>query len=242
MASNNNRDSMRLYDRWSAIVRLTSFRIFLTLILVPLFSQGVSAHSNILEKMFEPSLFQVTDELRDYIRSSEFPEVSHDRDSELHHIDMIFEKGMEFSDDKVSTALLAISIAVLNRTYFEPTFPIIGKVRIPLPSEDSADAASRIIKLPRYFFADSPRGRWGDSAKLVHFFGSAYLTYVSGTRFLPDQFGIWIEEGEATFKLDSLGQNRDVFINRLGQRFGQALSKGRKVLPSDFLRAEYIRK
>ncbi len=195
-----------------------------------------------LERLFEPSVVLVTNELRDYIRSSKVPGVSHDRDTELHDVDMIFEEGMELSDDKVSTALLAISIAVLNRTYFEPTFPLIGKVRVPLPSEDSSDAAARIKKLPRYFFADSPQGKWGDSAKLVHFFGSAYLTYITGTRFLPDQFGIWIEEGEATFKLDSLGQNRDVFINRLGQRFGQALSEGRKVLPSDFLRAEYIRK
>lgn len=242
MAMHNEPDIMKPHNRRSARTHVPPLPFLLPLILSMLVSQSVSAQSCIPGRVLEPKVVLVTNELRDYIRSSKFPGISHDRDTELHHIDMIFEKGMELSDDKVSTALLAISIAVLNRTYFSPTFPLIGKVRIPLPSEDRADAAARIEKLPRYFFIDSPHGKWGDSAKLVHFFGSAYLTYITGTRFLPDQFGIWIEEGEAAFKLDSLGQSRDVFINRLGQRFGRALSEGRRVLPSDFLRAEYVRK
>ncbi|MFZ1082482.1 MAG: hypothetical protein WAO19_11230 [Candidatus Kryptoniota bacterium] len=148
---------------------------------------------------------------------------------------------MKLSNNKVSTALLAISFAVLNRTYIKPTFPLIGVVRLPLPAEDSAEAVSRIRKLPRYFFNDSPRDKWGDSAKLVHFFGSAFLTYETGTRKLPDEIGIWVEEGEVAFRLDSVAQQRDVFINRLGQQFGDALSEGREVLPSDFLRAEMLK-
>ena len=191
--------------------------------------------------MFEPDVLRVTDELRDYIRSNEFPEVSHDRNTELKHVDMLFEKGVEFSHHDMRTALLAISFAVLNRTYIKPTFPLIGTVRLPLPSEDSVNAAVRIRKLPRYFFNDSPPDKWGDSAKLVHFFGSAYLTYETGTRKIPDEIGIWVEEGEAAFKLDSLGQQRDVYINRLGQRFGDALSKGNKVVPLDFLKAEILK-
>ncbi len=213
----------------------------LPLSILSFFSRESYAQLNTLEDIFLPNVARVTDSLRAYIRSDRYPGVSHDRNEELRHIDMIFEKGMELSDGKVSRALLAISIAVLNRTSFSPTFPLTGKIRIPLPSEDRNDAAARIRKLPRYFFADSPKNKWGDSAKLVHFFGSAYLTYVTGTKFIPDEIGKWIEEGEATFKLDSLGQRRDVFINRLGQRFGYALSRGRKVLPSDFLRAEYFK-
>ena len=200
------------------------------------------AQCAILRGIFEPQLLRVTDEMREYIRSDNFPVVSRDEGSELHHIDTLFEKGMELSRNNVNTTLLAISIAVLNRTYFEPTFPLIGKIRIPLPSEDSADAASRIRKLPRYFFDDSPKDKWGDSAKLVHFFGSAYLTYMTGARIIPDEIGVWIEEGETAFRLDSLDQKRDVFINRLGQRFGQALSEGRNVLPSDFLRSSFEEK
>lgn len=204
-------------------------------------SESVYAQLDILKKMFEPDVLQVTDKLRDYLRGNEFPDVSHDRDEELRHIDMLFAEGMQLSNNRVSTALLAISFAVLNRSYIKPTFPLIGIVRLPLPAEDSANAASRIKKLPRYFFSDSPSDKWGDSAKLVHFFGSAYLTYETGTRKLPDAIGIWIEEGEVTFKLDSIAQQRDVFINRLGQQFGDALKEGREVLPSDFLRAEILR-
>lgn len=188
-----------------------------------------------------PNVVQVIDKLREYIRK-DLPKVSHDRDEELKHVDLIFAKGMEFSDNELGTALLAISLAVLNRRDFKPTFPLIGAVKIPLPSEDSAIASLRINNLPRYFLNDSPQDKWGDSAKLVHFFGSAYLTYETGTRKVPDAIGVWIEQGEATFKLDSLGQQRDIFINRLGQQFGNAVSEGREVLPSDFLNAEYLKK
>lgn len=218
------------------------FNFLLSILLTLLFSGSVYAQFDALKKIFEPGVLQITDSLRSYIRGDDFPEVNPERNEELKHIDLLFEKGMELSENGVGDALLAISFAVLNRTFIKPTFPLIGTIRLPLPAEDSVNAASRITKLPRYFFSDSPRDKWGDSAKLVHFFGSAYLTYETGTKKLPDAIGIWVEEGESTFKLDSVGQQRDVFINRLGQQFGDALSQGRQVLPSDFLRAEYIRK
>ncbi len=149
---------------------------------------------------------------------------------------------MELSNKEVSTALLAVSIAVLNRTDIKPTFPLLGTIRLPLPAEDSLDAISRISNLPRYIFNDSPQDKWGDSDKLVHFFGSAYLTYEMGTKKLPDAIGNLIEQGEVTFRLDVAADPRDVFANRLGQLFGNALSDGREVLPSDFLIAKYIKK
>jgi hypothetical protein len=204
-------------------------------------SQSGYAQFDLVQKFLEPNIFKVTEELREYIRN-DLPKVSHNRDEELRHIDLIFAKAMELSNNDLGTGLLAISLAVLNRTSFEPTFPLIGRVKLPLPSEDSVNARYRMDKLPRYFFKDSPQDKWGDSAKLVHFFGSAYLTYETGTKKIPDAIGVWIEEGEKTFKLDSLGQKRDVFINRLGQQFANALTDGREVLPSDFLRAEFIQK
>ncbi len=191
-----------------------------------------------LTKFLQPRFFQVTDELRQYIRD-DMPAPVRDRELELKHIDMLFTKGMNLSGNELGTALPAICISVLNRTSFRPTFPLIGAITLPLPSEDSLSARSRIVKLPRYFFNDSPQDKWGDSAKLIHFFGSALLTYETGTKRIPDAIGVWIEEGESSFKLDSLGHQRDIFINRLGQKFGKALSEGRDVLPSDFLSADY---
>jgi len=217
------------------------YSFFLSLFIMVSLTQSVYAQFDFIKKFFEPNIVQVTDKIREYIRN-DLPAVSHNREEELRHIDMIFAKGMEFSDNDLGTGLLAISLAVLNRTNFEPTFPLIGKVNLPLPSEDSANAHARIDKLPRYFFKDSPQDKWGDCGKLVHFFGSAYLTYETGTKKLPDAIGVWIEEGEVTFKLDTIGQKRDIFINRLGQQFSSALCDGRKVLPSDFLNAEFINK
>jgi hypothetical protein len=149
---------------------------------------------------------------------------------------------MELSNDQISTALLAASIALLNRTDITPTIPLLGIVKLPLPAEDSADAIARIDKLPRYIFPDSPQDKWGDSDKLVHFFGSAYLTYETGARPIPEAIGQFVEKGEVALKLDTAADPRDVFTNRLGQEFGRALSDGRNVLPSDFLSSKYVRK
>jgi hypothetical protein len=221
-------------------LRPIPFALQLLILTIISTSRSADAQLNFLIKEFEPDILRLTGKLREYIRGNNFPEVSHKRDEELHHIDLLFEKSMQLSGNHTNIALLAISLAVLNRTYIKPTFPIIGTIKLQLPAEDSSDAVLRINKLPRYFFNDSPQDKWGDSAKLVHFFGSAYLTYETGTTKIPDALGIWIEKGEAAFRLDSLGQQRDIFINRLGQQFGNALSEGRKVLPSDFLRAQIL--
>lgn len=205
------------------------------------FSESASAQFKFLDRLFEPKFVRVTQDLRSYIRD-DLPAVTHNREEELHHIDMIYLKAMQLSGDEISTALFAASIAVLNRTYIQPTFPLLGVVTLPLPAEDSADAVARINKLPRYIYPDSPQDKWGDSDKLVHFFGSAYLTYETGARPIPDAIGKFVENGEVALKLDTAADPRDVFTNRLGQEFGRALSDGRNVLPSDYLSAKYIRK
>ncbi|MCL4510868.1 MAG: hypothetical protein M1470_07350 [Bacteroidetes bacterium] len=216
-------------------------RFVVPIFLLLIFVGKTSAQVDFLKKMFEPEVFQVTEKLRRYIEN-ELPPVTHDRTAEMKDIDLIFAKGMELSKKQVGTALLAISFAVLNRTDIKPTFPLLGIITLPLPAEDSADAVARINKLPRYIFPDSPQNKWGDSDKLVHFFGSAYLTYETGTKKLPDVIGNLIEQGEVAFKLDTAADPRDVFTNRLGQQFGAALNDGRDVLPSDFLSATYIKK
>ena len=149
---------------------------------------------------------------------------------------------MELSDKDVSTALLAISIAVLNKTDIRPTLPVLGVIALPLPAEDSTGAASRISNLPRYFFDDSPQDKLGDSDKLAHFFGSAFLTCETGTKRVPEAISNFVEEGEVALKLDDAPDPRDLFANRLGQLFGEALSQGREVIPSDFLTAKFVRK
>ncbi len=200
-----------------------------------------SAQLEFLDKLFAPKIVTVTQELRNYIRET-LPPATHNRDEELQHVDMIYLKAMELSNDQISTALLAASIALLNRTDITPTIPLLGIVKLPLPAEDSADAIARIDKLPRYIFPDSPQDKLGDSDKLVHFFGSAYLTYETGARPIPEAIGQFVEKGEVALKLDTAADPRDVFTNRLGQEFGRALSDGRNVLPSDFLSSKYVRK
>lgn len=200
-----------------------------------------SAQFKFIENLFQPKISRVVKGLRSYIKT-DLPSPSYNREKELHHIDMIFEKAMQLSKNDISTALLGASIAVLNRTVIKPTFPLLGIVTIPLPTEDSTDAVRRFDKLPRYFFPDSPHDKWGDSDKLVHFFGSAYLTYETGARPIPDAIGKFVESGEVALKLDTAADPRDVFANRLGQEFGRALSDGKKVIPSDYLSARYVKK
>ncbi len=222
-------------------MKFRAVQIFATAALLFSFTGKAHAQFDFLRKIFEPPVFSVTRDLRTYIRT-ELPPVSHDRESELHDIDLIYLKAMELSRRHVSTALLAASIAVLNRTDIKPTFPLLGIVTLPLPAEDSAGAATRIDKLPRYIFPDSPQDKWGDSDKLVHFFGSAYLTYESGARPIPEAVGKFVEKGEVALKLDTAADPRDLFANSLGQEFGRALSDGRNALPSDYLSAKYIKK
>ncbi len=206
-----------------------------------LFAGNASAQFEFLNKIFSPRIITVTQELRDYIRIK-LPPVTHNREEELHHIDMIYLKAMELSNNKISTALLASSIATLNRTDITPSFPIIGVIKLPLPAEDSSDAQARIKKLPRYIYADSPQDYWGYSDKLVHFFGSAYLTYETGARPIPEAIGKFVEDGEVALKLETTADQRDVFTNKLGQELGRALSDGRNTLPSDFLSSRFVRK
>ncbi|MCL5268823.1 MAG: hypothetical protein M1469_12100 [Bacteroidetes bacterium] len=222
-------------------MKSTLSRTVLPFLLLISLAGSASAQIEIITRFFEPKVFRVTNDLRAYIRN-DLPPVSYNREDELKHIDLIFMKAMELSGKEISTALLASSFAVLNRTDIHPVVPLLGIVTLPLPAEDSSDAIKRIGKLPRYIFPDSPYDKRGDSDKLVHFFGSAYLTYETGTKKLPDAIGNLIEKGEVALKLDSASDPRDVFANRLGQQFGYALSDGRNVVPSDFLLAKYIKK
>ncbi len=222
-------------------MRLPLPRTLVLFLLLTSLAGRADAQVDFIGKLFEPKIFRVTNDLRAYIRNDLQP-VTHDRQDELRDVDLIFMKAMDLSGKEISTALLASSFAVLNRTDIRPSLPLLGVVILPLPAEDSVDSRERIAKLPRYFFPDSPPDKWGDSDKLVHFFGSAYLTYETGTRKLPDAIGKLIENGEVALKLDSVTDPRDVFANRLGQQFGYALSDGRDVVPSDFLSAKFIKK
>lgn len=222
-------------------MRIRLHQLLLLLAVILSTAGSATAQFKFIERLFEPKIVQVTQELRTYVRT-QLPPITHDRQKELHHVDMIYVEAMRLSHKDISTALLATSIAVLNRTDIKPTFPLLGIISLPLPAEDSADAVARIDKLPRYIFPDSPDNKWGDSDKLVHFFGSAYLTYETGARPIPDAIGKFVENGEVALKLDTAADQRDIFANRLGQEFGQALSDGRDVLPSDYLSAKYVKK
>ncbi len=222
-------------------MKLRTYHLVSLVTTLLLLNGKASAQFDFLDKLFAPKIVTVSQQLRNYIRTT-LPPVTHDREQELRHVDMIYLKAMELSNDQISTALLAASIAVLNRTDITPTIPLIGIIRLPLPAEDSEDAVSRINKLPRYIFPDSPQDKWGDSDKLVHFFGSAYLTYETGARPIPEAIGRFVENGEVALKLDTAADPRDVFTNKLGQEFGRALSDGRNVLPSDFLSSKYVRR
>lgn len=211
------------------------------MLLIVAITGNQASSQTIFERLFIPRFVRVTNQLRSYIEK-EMPGPTFHVQSELAHVDSIYIKALGYSEGDIATALFSASVAVLNRTDIRPTFPLLGVIRLPLPSEDSLDAEKRISHLPRYFLSDSPHDKWGDSDKLAHFFGSAYLAYVTGTKFIPDVLGNTVEKGEVAFKLDASADPRDVFANRLGQNFGTILRENMDVLPSDFLRARFIKK
>lgn len=214
--------------------------VFLISFILTPFGQ-IALSQSIFQRLFVPRFVTVTSQLRAYIEN-DIPPPSFQIQTELANVDSIYIMALHLSEGDIGTALFCASVAVLNRTDIKPTFPLIGMIKLPLPSEDSIDAEKRISRIPRYIFEDSPHDKWGDSDKLTHFFGSAYLAYMTGTKFIPDFLGNAVETGEVALKLDSSADPRDVFANRLGQKFGTMLRKNIEVLPSDFLRARYIKK
>jgi hypothetical protein len=105
---------------------------------------------------------------------------------------------------------------------------------LPLTSEFEDEFQERIDNLPSAIYSDSPP-ETGDSDKLQHFFGSAFLAFVSESRETAQRVGVFVEWGEDRFIVGGAVDERDLRANLQGQMFGLALLEEPRSRPSTFL-------
>jgi hypothetical protein len=108
-------------------------------------------------------------------------------------------------------------------------------IHYPLISAEENIFNLKNRQLPSKLFFDTPSGDYGDKDKLAHFFGSAYLAYLSLIFDFAPVIGYFVEVFEEKFQVQSSVDLRDMEANRLGILFGKMLKKNYKTLPSDIL-------
>lgn len=171
-----------------------------------------------------------------YIASEKFTNLS-ELNNDLEFVDSIYLNTLRFYDYDYSETLLALAFGTLPFAEMPITVPIIGvKIDVPLPSVSDSLFKLKLQNLPSHFLEDSPANEFGDKDKLAHFFGNAFLTYNVSFFKLSDFMSIFVEVFESTLKVQGAVDSRDLYVNNLGQNFGDSLRTNKQILPSHFLK------
>ena len=188
-------------------------------------------HAQIFQKVdLEKGITFVTE----LITSEEFLQIRNSS-SDLIAIDSLFSKTKKFYNDDIEESLLALTFGTLPYYQMPLILPFFHfKVTIPLPTPQK-NLNRRIKNLPSHFLFDSPKNDFGDNDKLAHFFGNAYLEYSLPLFNVSDFMSIFVEKFEESFKVEGALDKRDIFVNRLGKKFGNKLRNNKNFLPSEVL-------
>jgi len=179
-----------------------------------------------------PKIFADVTSLRDYIRTDEFARVRSES-GDLVAVDAIFEEASRLCWGNRGEALYVATMATMDHRQVGVRVPGLGPLLwFPLTSEFEDDYAERVARLPVALYPDSPPGPAGDRDKLQHFFGSAFLTFFSGSIETADEAGRFVEWGEGAFIVEGQGDDRDLRANRHGQDFGLRLRSDPSAQPS----------
>jgi hypothetical protein len=182
-----------------------------------------------------PKLFQDVHRLKEFIRSEEFSALRAVH-GDLYAVDEIFRKSLEITWSNTYEALFISTFAVMNHRSVGVDLPLIGDLFwFPLTSEFPEEFDERVRNLPGRLYPDSPDGYQRDRDKVQHFFGSAFVQFVTESNDGAARVGDMVEFGEEKFIVGGRFDERDRRANRQGRSFGIALLAGREVLPSDFL-------
>lgn len=149
---------------------------------------------------------------------------SESREINISRLDSIFSYAIALADSNIGDALLFCCVGTMTYPTFKIRIPLIG-LTIPFSVFTKVDISmlnKKKINLPHKLFDDSPETEFGDKDKIVHFFSTAYLSYVFG-ELLSNQAGNFVEEFEESFKIDGKVDERDLRINQLGAEFGRML-------------------
>lgn len=153
--------------------------------------------------------------------------------NQILEIDTLFRQSVILCNKDVSEALISLTFACLPFRSFMMHIPLI-KVQLAY-SVYSADSLTFMRKnefLINNVYFDSPKNKFGDKDKLAHFFGAAFLGYLTRSVSIPDYIGCLVEIFEEVFKADSYIDLRDVRTNKLGAQFGRQLRKNPQSNPS----------
>ena len=188
--------------------------------------------------IFTPQIILDTKYIREYIRDERFLALR-SRCGDMRSIDAIYVKSLKIADYNIARALFLSFMAVLEHRKVDVKVPIFKPLALPLTFEEDSIFDNRIKNLPAKVYADTPPGSYGDIDKLQHFFGSAYLSYVSEAPGFTGTAGNLIEWGEANFIVGGADDPRDKRANKQGKSFGRDLLVVKTLLPSDYLTLPY---
>jgi hypothetical protein len=191
-----------------------------------------------LSDLFTPQIIIDTKHVRNYILDDRF-QILRNRFGDTRAIDAVYLKSLKIADYNVARALFLSFMAVLEHRKVDVKIPIIGVFSMPLTFEHDTIFSARINHLPARVYKDSPKGAAGDRDKLQHFFGSAYISYVSEAPEFARATGNLIEWGESQFVVSGTDDQRDRRANKQGEYFGQDLLVVQTLLPSDYLTFQF---
>lgn len=188
-----------------------------------------------------PKIFADVTALREYIRSREFAGVRA-REGDLPAVDAIFEEASRLCWGNRGEALYVAAMATMDHRRVGVRVAALGPLLwFPLTSEFEDEYEERVERLPAALYPDSPPGPAGDRDKLQHFFGSAFLTFLSESIETADEAGRFVEWGEGAFIVEGIPDDRDLRADRHGQDFGLRLRADPSAKPSESLRLAIAR-
>lgn len=174
-------------------------------------------------------------EISQFIASDDFTKIKNNR-TDLKIIDSLYLYALAYTEDDVNEALLYLTFSTIPYNEIPLIIPFINlRASIMLPHAKEPVFSRKNVNLPSQLFFDSPADSLGDRDKLPHFFGSAYLSltfrWFDFTKFI----GIFVEDFEENFYIQSKVDLRDIRADNLGNIFGKILKKNKAILPSQVL-------
>ncbi|HUN65360.1 MAG TPA: hypothetical protein VMW43_04615 [Bacteroidota bacterium] len=188
---------------------------------------------------FPPFFIQHDLEMKRFVRSRRFAalrQVCGDRKA----VDALFVRAMKLTNNNTAVSLLLCALASFDHQTVGLRIPVFS-LFFPLSEESDAEFSRRIANLPRRLFEDTPADETGDRDKLQHFFGSAFLTFISESDHAAERFGDFVERTEDAVIVGGVDDDRDRSANREGQRFGLWLLNDNRRVPSEFFRKRLLR-
>jgi hypothetical protein len=188
---------------------------------------------SLLGNVVTPQLIRDTREIRKYVRDPRFKELTL-LCGDMRAVDAIYLKALKITEYSIGRALFLSMMATLEHQRIEVKTPLLGVIPLPLTFEEDSVFLLRRHNLPSRLYPDSPRTEHGDRDKLQHFFGSAYLAYITESPEATRSAGNLIEVAEAEFVVGGANDPRDRRANRQGETFGHDLIYVKTLLPSDY--------